>query len=125
MKVKKFIVAGGGGTTSNQNFVFRGTVGQPAVGKSSLGNYEFLTGFWNGLSQSCCLGITGDIDSDGIDNRILDLTFIVDRIFRSGQAPVCPEEGDLNGDRAPMQILDLTVLVNRIFRSGSLPAPCY
>lgn len=72
----------------------------------------------------CCIGIRGDVNGDGADANILDLTFMVDRIFRGGPPPGCPNEADVNGDGAPGNILDLTYLVDRIFRGGPPPPPC-
>ena len=85
--------------------------------------------FWDGpycfyISESCCIGTRGDLNGDGDDANILDLTFAVDRIFRGGTASVCPEEGDVNGDGNPHNVLDLTFLVDRIFRGGPVPGPC-
>ncbi len=67
----------------------------------------------------CCCGVHGDADGDGNNGSILDLTFIVDYIFRnSGNSGTCPNEIDINGDGTGPNILDLTFLVDRIFRSG-------
>jgi len=60
----------------------------------------------------------GDINGDLVPLNILDLTKIVDRIFRSGPAFIFPPAADLNGDDAQGNILDLTKIVDRIFRSG-------
>ena len=73
---------------------------------------------------SCCVGNRGDLNGDGDDANILDLTFAVDRIFRGGPASLCLEEGDANGDSDSTNILDLTFLVDRIFRGGPAPGPC-
>lgn len=73
---------------------------------------------------SCCVGNRGDLNGDGDDANILDLTFAVDRIFRGGPPPPCPEEGDYNADGSSTNILDLTALVDRIFRGGQPPEPC-
>lgn len=76
------------------------------------------------IISSCCIGSRGDVNGDGIDANILDLTYAVDRIFRGGPAAPCPEEGDINSDGAPTNILDLTFLVDRIFRGGPAPGSC-
>jgi len=71
-----------------------------------------------------CTGNRGDLNGDGVDANILDLTFLVDRIFRGGPSAVCDEEADLNSDGTPSNILDLTFLVDFIFRGGTAPGPC-
>ena len=76
------------------------------------------------VTSPCCIGTRGDLNGDGDDANILDLTFAVDRIFRGGGPSACPEEGDVNGDGNPHNILDLTFLVDRIFRGGPPPGPC-
>ncbi len=72
----------------------------------------------------CCIGNRGDVNGDGTNLNILDLTFCVDRIFRGGPAAACPEEADVNSDNAQINILDLTFIVDRIFRGGPMPGPC-
>jgi hypothetical protein len=74
--------------------------------------------------QWCCIGIRGDCNYDGTDANILDLTFLVDRIFRGGPPAPCPEEADINSDGTTSNILDLTYLVDRIFRGGPAPGTC-
>ena len=74
--------------------------------------------------QVCCVGNRGDVNGDGTDANILDLTYLVDRIFRGGPSAVCDEEADLNSDGTPSNILDLTFLVDRIFRGGVPAGPC-
>ena len=72
----------------------------------------------------CCHGRRGDLNSDGKDANILDLTFAVDRIMRGGRAPTCLGESDINADGSPMNILDLTFIVDVIFRGGIAPYNC-
>ena len=72
----------------------------------------------------CCKNLRGDVNGDGANVNILDLTFLVDRIFRGGPPAPCPEEADANSDGTPSNILDLTYLVDRIFRGGPPPGPC-
>jgi hypothetical protein len=89
---------------------------------SLVSNRPQLTVFY--FPPPCCIGIRGDINDDGIDANILDLTYLVDRIFRGGPIPSCLIESDLNSDGTPANILDLTYLVDRIFRGGPTPGPC-
>lgn len=75
-------------------------------------------------ADACCVGVRGDVNGDGIDVNILDLNFMVDRIFRGGPASGCPNEADVNSDGTSANILDLNFLVNRIFRGGLAPGAC-
>ena len=79
---------------------------------------------WIVVDLSCCVGNRGDFNGDGVDANILDLTYVVDRIFRGGSASVCPEEADINNDGTPANVLDLTFLVDWIFRGGPAPDSC-
>ena len=84
----------------------------------------FPAGEIRGQLGSCCQGIRGDVNGDGTDASILDLVFLVDRIFRGGDPPGCSNEADVNGDGISASILDLVFLVDRIFRGGAAPGPC-
>ena len=70
----------------------------------------------------CCVGIRGDINRDGKGPNILDLTRLVDYIFRGFPAPDCKLESDVNGDGMPYNIIDLTFIVDFMHRGGP-PAP--
>ncbi len=64
----------------------------------------------------------GDCNNDNSGPNILDLTFLVDFIFRGGPNSEIFENADLNGDSVSGDILDLTLLVDFIFRGGAQPA---
>jgi len=85
-------------------------------------NRPILTLSYN--PPTCCIGIRGDVNHDGLDANILDLTYLVDRIFRGGPPAFCAVEADLNSDGTPSNIIDLTFLVDRIFRGGPPSGPC-
>ncbi|MCH9024736.1 MAG: hypothetical protein IH931_05310, partial [candidate division Zixibacteria bacterium] len=76
------------------------------------------------FDRSCCIGIRGDINGDGINANVLDLTYMIDDIFRGGPASPCEEEADLDGNGISSNILDLTYLVDDIFRGGQDPVSC-
>ncbi len=65
--------------------------------------------------------VCGDVNGDQTGGNILDLNFLVNRIFRAGPTPNPLIAGSVNCDLI-VNILDLNYLVNRIFRGG--PPPC-
>lgn len=70
----------------------------------------------------------GDLNNDNAIGNNLDLTFMVDRIFRGGPDPFpSPLMGDCNCDGTPNNVLDLTFLIDYIFRGSGIPPvnPCY
>jgi hypothetical protein len=72
---------------------------------------------------TCCV-VRGDLNHNGGVN-VADLTFLVNRLFKGGPAPVCLEEGNVNNDAGnAVNVADLTFLVNRLFKGGPAPAPC-
>lgn len=86
---------------------------------------QYRPGFLYINGSICCIGNRGNVDSDPNDfSNILDLNFLINRIFRFGAEPLCFEEADVNGDGFSANILDLNFLINRIFRFGAAPGPC-
>lgn len=70
----------------------------------------------------------GDLNNDNDIATVLDLTYLIDRIYRGGADPFpSPLMGDLNCDGSANNIVDLTYLVDFIFRGSGLPPinPCY
>jgi len=75
---------------------------------------------------TCCFQDRGDLNGDGDAGNVLDLTHLVDYIFRgSGDAGSCPDEADVNNDGDPATVLDLTTLIDYIFRGGPALPSCY
>ncbi|MEE8404569.1 MAG: S8 family serine peptidase [candidate division Zixibacteria bacterium] len=81
---------------------------------------------YDSLINGCCQELTGDINNDlSLYPTILDLTYLVDFIFRGGPAPVCKQESNLNGSTTPdPTITDLVYVVDVIFRGGADPIAC-
>lgn len=76
------------------------------------------------VSLSCCNGITGDIDGSPDQlMTILDVTFLVDYLFREGAEPECLDEANVDGEMG-IDVLDITYLVAFLFQSGPLPVMC-
>ncbi|MCH9024165.1 MAG: hypothetical protein IH931_02440 [candidate division Zixibacteria bacterium] len=64
----------------------------------------------------------GDANNDQSEiPNILDLTFLVDYIFRGGPLPDIPAAADLDGSGGNPNIIDLTAMVDYIFRGGAQP----
>ncbi len=84
----------------------------PMSGKSDTTIYEVEEGFHYK---------NGDGNRDNILN-VGDAVFVINYIFKGGQAPVPYFSGDANCDRA-VNVGDAVYVVNYIFKSG--PIPCY
>lgn len=87
---------------------------------------------WSGphcftIEADCCQGLRADVNGDGRDvllGNTLDLTYLVDFIFRGGPESPCSLEADLNGDGNSATIIDLTYFVDFKYRGGDYPASC-
>jgi choice-of-anchor B domain-containing protein len=91
----------------------------------SFGLYVLSSPLLPPPDPSCCQGRRGNTNGLGDDDPdILDLVYLVNRIFRFGPEVPCLEEGDVNGDGNTGNILDLNFLVNLFFRSGPIPGLC-
>ena len=85
--------------------------------------YDFAVARFSSVT-SCCEGNKGDVNGDGTEANMLDLTYLVDFVFRGGLPTFCPDAGDVNGDNAITNIIDLTFMVDYIFRGGVAPGAC-
>ena len=63
--------------------------------------------------------LCGDANSDGLMN-ILDVTFLINYLYKGGTAPDPIESGDVNSSET-INILDITYLINYLYKGG--PAP--
>ncbi|MEW5797357.1 MAG: dockerin type I domain-containing protein, partial [Candidatus Zixiibacteriota bacterium] len=67
----------------------------------------------------CCCNKPGDSNNNGSVN-ILDVTFTISYLYKSGPPPPCPAEADANGN-CSVNILDVTYTISYLYKSG--PAP--
>jgi hypothetical protein len=72
----------------------------------------------------CCNGRRGDVNGDGNGPNTLDLSRMVDYLFRGAPVPACDDETDVNGDGLPHRINDLTYIVDYLHRGGPPPPNC-
>ena len=73
---------------------------------------------------SCCRNYRGNVNNDGADaTTIVDITYLVNYMFKGGPVPVCWTEADVNGS-GTINILDVVYLVNYMFKGGPLPPLC-
>jgi PKD repeat protein len=62
--------------------------------------------------------VRGDANHDGLHN-ILDITFLINYLYKGGAAPIF-YEGDANADDR-INILDITFLINYLYKEGPPP----
>jgi hypothetical protein len=53
-----WVIAGGGGPSSNGSLSLNDTLGQPVIGSASGGNVTLVDGYWPGAGQAAPLGVT-------------------------------------------------------------------
>ncbi len=69
----------------------------------------------NGIGDACEY-ICGDVNDDGLAN-ILDITFMVNYLFKHGPAPNHPASFDVNCS-GTMNLLDITYMINTLYKHG-------
>jgi len=92
----------------------------------SEGHAKAMSDIWyeHGVLRSCGVGMTGDLNGDGVDADPLDLSFLVENLMNGGPLPDCLPEGNLNGDSASCDPVDLSWLVDYLFSGGTTPVDC-
>ncbi len=89
------------------------------------GSTSSLSPFVLAYAGSCCQ-IRGDFDHSGgsIPVDIVDLTFLIDFMFKAGPSPDCMEEADIDMT-GEVDIIDLTYIIDFLFRAGPPIPSCY
>ena len=67
----------------------------------------------------CCCDFPGDANSTNSIN-ILDVTYIINYLYKGGAAPECPAEADPNAT-CSINILDVTTIINYLYKGGAAP----
>jgi len=84
---------------------------------------SFGQGEWSDFSRTFAAYIVsfscGDIDGTGYVN-ILDVTFLINYLYKGGQAPNPEETADVNNSGG-INILDVTYLINYLYKYGPEP----
>ncbi len=70
------------------------------------------------VASHCCI-MPGDANHNSAVN-ILDISFMINFLYKQGPQPVCGQEADANGNGA-VNILDVSYLINFLYKHG--PAP--
>lgn len=67
---------------------------------------------------TCCL-LAGDANNNSIVNA-LDITFIINFLYKHGAVPPCRSQADANGN-GTINALDVTYLINFLYKHGAAP----
>ena len=68
------------------------------------------------IATSCCK-VPGDANGNGVFSGIIELTFIINYLYKGGQAPSCLEQADANGDGI-VNVRDITYIINFLYKHG-------
>jgi hypothetical protein len=74
---------------------------------------------WPDFCYCGCCVLAGDANYNGSVN-ILDITFLISYLYKSGPAPDCNDSADANGNET-INILDITHLINYLYKGGPEP----
>ena len=95
-------------------------------GDFTFSECEAVDGTWtadaNCIDDPCstgCCDMAGDANNSGNIN-ILDVTYIINYLYKGGVTPVCIDEADANGSNT-LNILDVTHIINFLYKGGPEP----
>jgi len=97
------------------------TTGTHDVKVKSRDGWGFESGYTSPLTVTIYAYLAGDADANKILN-ILDITYLINFLYKGGPTPDPYEAGDANGSGV-VNILDVTHLINFLYKGG--PPPVY
>jgi hypothetical protein len=77
-----------------------------------------LIGRWDDACDYCCL-LGGDANNDGNVN-ILDITFLINYLYKGGPEPPCLDAGDADGN-CEINVLDITRIIMFVYHDQEPP----
>ncbi len=86
---------------------------QAAVDKAKAWIKNRGTAIWP--ITTCCV-VPGDANNNGTFN-LLDVTFLINKLFKGGPNPPCMSQADANGNNV-VNLLDVTYMINKLFKGG-------
>ncbi len=124
------VLSGGGGMRTIGDFILGSTIGQTAVGWSTVGDNKIHSGFWQDFGGGYCCENRGDVNHlpgpyGPVD--VSDATYLIAMLWQGGPDPPCYNEGDVNaleGPSGPIDVADLTYLIAYLWQGGPEPSPC-
>jgi hypothetical protein len=121
-QIKWQVIGCGGGQGVSTNYILNGTVGQTAVGPGTSTNYKLNQGFWQNVSNSCCVGKRGNVNMSGIVD-LADLSVLVNFLTGGGYVFPCYDAANVNG-LGIVDLADLSVLVSYLTGGGYVLPSC-
>ncbi len=127
------VLASGGGQGNVGEYLLGATIGQPCVGKTTIGTITLNAGFWQDFgsgSQDCCGrytgGETGNTDCDVEGKRTLsDVTTLIASIYVTHNPLCCTANGNVDGDsEAQLTLNDIMRLIDNIYINHTPCASC-
>ena len=127
------VLASGGDQGNVGGYLLGATVGQPCVGRRTIGTLSLLVGFWQDFgsgSQDCCGrytgGETGNTDCDSEGKRTLsDVTTLIASIYVTHNPLCCPTNGNVDGDsEGQLTLNDIMRLIDNIYINHTPCAAC-
>ncbi len=90
-----------------------------AVKMMTIGYLDTTKVSWEDGSLTVLTGICGDVSNNGRINA-LDITYLINYLYKHGPPPPIPYLADCNG-RAGINALDVTYLINYLYKGGADP----